>query len=85
MQRRDLEPAAALRVCLPAAASLLPLCDWPEDLAQKVNGGTHLVQGGHEFDGREPDAAGRTRGARRRPRHPRLGRADRRSAACSRR
>ena len=53
VQRRDLEPAAALRVCLPAAASLLPFCDWPEDLAQKVNGGTYLVQGGHEFDGRE--------------------------------
>ena len=32
---------------------LLPFCDWPEDLAQKVNGGTYLVQGGHEFDGRE--------------------------------
>ena len=53
VQRRDLEPAAVLRVCLPAAASLLPFCDWPEDLAQKVNGGTYLVQGGHEFDGRE--------------------------------
>ena len=29
VQRRDLEPAAVLRVCLPAAASLLPFCDWP--------------------------------------------------------
>lgn len=53
VQRRDLEPAAALRICLPAAASLLPFCDWPTDLAAIVNGGTYLVQGGHEFDGRE--------------------------------
>ena len=29
VQRRDLEPAAVLRVCLPAAASLLPFCDCP--------------------------------------------------------
>ena len=32
------------------AAAVLRLA---RDLAQKVNGGTYLVQGGHEFDGRE--------------------------------
>ncbi len=53
VQRRGLARAAALRICLPAAASLLPFCDWPQDLADQVNGGTYLVQGGHEFDGRE--------------------------------
>lgn len=53
VQRRDLCRAAALRICLPAAASLPPFCDWPEDLAAIVDGGVHLVAGGHEFDGRE--------------------------------
>ena len=44
VQRRDLEPAAVLRVCLPAAASLLPFCDWPGPGAEGHNG-TYLVQG----------------------------------------
>lgn len=52
VQRRDLNRVAAIRICLPASASLPPFVDWPEDLAEIVNGGTFLVEGGHEFDGR---------------------------------
>lgn len=52
VERRNLSKAAAIRVSLPASASLLPFCDWPKDLAQIVNGGVHLVHGGHEYDGR---------------------------------
>lgn len=52
VERRNLGRAAAIRVSLPASASLIPFCDWPRDLAAKVNGGTYLVEGGHEFDGR---------------------------------
>lgn len=52
VQRRDLNRAAALRVCLPASATLPPMMDWPEDLAAMANGGTYLVAGGHEYDGR---------------------------------
>ncbi len=52
VQRRDLNRAAALRVCLPASASLPPFVDWPKDLADAVNGGVYLVAGGHEYDGR---------------------------------
>ncbi len=52
VQRRDLNRAAALRVCLPASATLPPMVDWPEDLAALANGGTYLVAGGHEYDGR---------------------------------
>ena len=52
VQRRDLNRTAALRVCLPASATLPPMVDWPEDLAAMVNGGTYLVAGGHEYDGR---------------------------------
>lgn len=53
VERRNLDRVAAIRVSLPASASLLPFCDWPEDLAGKVNHGTYLVHGGHEYDGRE--------------------------------
>ena len=52
VQRRDLMKAAALRIGLPASASLPPYVDWPEDLADYVNGGVYMVEGGHEFDGR---------------------------------
>lgn len=51
-QRRDLNRAAALRICLPSSASLRPMVDWPEDLAAIADGGAYLVEGGHEFDGR---------------------------------
>jgi N-methylhydantoinase A/oxoprolinase/acetone carboxylase beta subunit len=52
VQRRELNRVAALRVCLPASATLPPMVDWPEDLATLANGGTYLVAGGHEYDGR---------------------------------
>lgn len=52
VQRRNLGRAAAIRVSLPASASLLPFCDWPADLSEKVNAGVHMVHGGHEYDGR---------------------------------
>jgi len=52
VERRNLARAAAIRISLPASASLVPFCDWPKDLAAKVNGGIYLVQGGHEYDGR---------------------------------
>lgn len=52
VERRNLGRAAAIRVALPASASLVPFCDWPRDLAAKVNGGVYLVEGGHEYDGR---------------------------------
>ena len=51
-QRRHLNRAAALRICLPSSASLRPMIDWPEDLASKADGGAYLVEGGHEFNGR---------------------------------
>jgi N-methylhydantoinase A/oxoprolinase/acetone carboxylase beta subunit len=53
VQRRSLRRAAALRIGLPASATLPPFCDWPEDLATIVDGGVHMVEGGFEFDGRE--------------------------------
>src|SRR5260370_39282506 len=52
VHRRPLTKAGALRLGLPASASLPPFCDWPEDLAALVRGGVWMVEGGHEYDGR---------------------------------
>jgi N-methylhydantoinase A/oxoprolinase/acetone carboxylase beta subunit len=47
-----LAPTAALRLGLPATASLPPMVDWPERLVQAIAGRSYLAHGGHEFDGR---------------------------------
>src|SRR5688572_21995933 len=52
VQRRWLARVGAIRLALPACASLPPFCDWPEDLATVVNGAVAMVEGGHEYDGR---------------------------------
>jgi N-methylhydantoinase A/oxoprolinase/acetone carboxylase beta subunit len=52
VQRRDLSRVAAVRIGLPASASLPPFCDWPEDLAEIVRGEVFMLEGGHEYDGR---------------------------------
>jgi N-methylhydantoinase A/oxoprolinase/acetone carboxylase beta subunit len=52
IQRRHLTKVAALRIGLPAGASLPPFCDWPADLAALVGGGVWQVEGGHDYDGR---------------------------------
>jgi N-methylhydantoinase A/oxoprolinase/acetone carboxylase beta subunit len=73
VQRRDLTRVAAIRIGLPASASLPPFVDWPEDLAALVRGEVFMVEGGHEYDGRPivpldergvRDAARRLRAAR---------------------
>ncbi len=51
VQRRGLNKIASLRLTLPGSASLLPLVDWPTDLATLVNGGNYGIAGGHEYDG----------------------------------
>jgi N-methylhydantoinase A/oxoprolinase/acetone carboxylase beta subunit len=52
IERRALQQVGALRIGLPASASLPPFVDWPEDLAALVRGQVHMVAGGHEYDGR---------------------------------
>ncbi|MEA2741175.1 MAG: hypothetical protein QOH05_4482 [Acetobacteraceae bacterium] len=52
VQRRHLAPVAAIRVGLPATAGLPPFTDWPDDLALPVAGGSWMVEGGHDYDGR---------------------------------
>jgi N-methylhydantoinase A/oxoprolinase/acetone carboxylase beta subunit len=53
IQRRNLAKIAAIRIGLPASASLPPFCDWPADLAGLVRGQVFMLEGGHEYDGRE--------------------------------
>src|SRR5689334_7541828 len=52
VQRRGLTRVAAVRIGLPASASLPPFVDWPDDLADLVRGEIVMVEGGHEYDGR---------------------------------
>jgi N-methylhydantoinase A/oxoprolinase/acetone carboxylase beta subunit len=52
VQRRDLAPTAAVRLCLPATASLPPMVDWPADLREVLGHNWWLAHGGNEFDGR---------------------------------
>lgn len=52
VQRRDLAKTAAVRLGLPATASLPPMVDWPEDLKVAIGGVGYLAHGGNEFDGR---------------------------------
>lgn len=52
VQRRWLTRVGAIRIGMPASASLPPFCDWPEDLASAVKGDVAMVEGGHEYDGR---------------------------------
>jgi N-methylhydantoinase A/oxoprolinase/acetone carboxylase beta subunit len=52
VQRRDLAPTAAVRLGLPATASLPPMVDWPADLRAAIGNHAWLAHGGHEFDGR---------------------------------
>ncbi|MDA1258747.1 MAG: hydantoinase/oxoprolinase family protein [Chloroflexi bacterium] len=67
VQRRGLTSVAAVRIGLPASASLPPFVDWPDDLAAVVRGRVFMIEGGHEYDGRplvEFDAAAMRAAAR---------------------
>ena len=52
VEARRLAPTAALRLGLPATASLPPMVDWPPRLVAAISGRAYLAHGGHEFDGR---------------------------------
>jgi len=53
IQRKHLSKVAAVRIGLPATGGLPPFCDWPRDLATLVQGGIWMVEGGHDYDGRQ--------------------------------
>jgi len=52
VERAHLQRVGAIRICLPACASLPAMVDWPKDLRDTVNPLSFMVEGGHEYDGR---------------------------------
>jgi N-methylhydantoinase A/oxoprolinase/acetone carboxylase beta subunit len=52
VEGRHLAPTAAVRLGLPATASVPPLADWPDHLRRVIDGRGYLAHGGYEFDGR---------------------------------
>ncbi|MGO4571246.1 hydantoinase/oxoprolinase N-terminal domain-containing protein [Microvirga sp. 2TAF3] len=52
VERARLDRVAAIRIAMPASASLPPLVDWPQDLRAAVDPLNFMVRGGHEYDGR---------------------------------
>ena len=52
VQRRHVQKIGAIRIGMPASASLPPFCDWPQDLAALVSGEIFMLEGGHDYDGR---------------------------------
>lgn len=53
VQARDLAPTAAIRLGLPAGASVPPMTGWPARLTAALGGHRFMCHGGYEFDGRE--------------------------------
>lgn len=51
VEARRLGRVAVVRLCLPAAEAVPPMCDWPARLRDAVAGEIFVCQGGHEFDG----------------------------------
>lgn len=52
-ERNGLNEVGVLRVGAPATQSIRPLLEWPDDLAAAIGNNVAIVDGGHEFDGRE--------------------------------
>src|SRR3546814_18081563 len=53
IQRRDLVPVFAIRAGVPAGRGISPFSSWPDDLKSILCGGSKMVGGGYEYDGRE--------------------------------
>lgn len=52
-ERRGLARVGIIRVAKPATLAIEPLMGWPKDLVERIGGQSFIVQGGHEYDGRE--------------------------------
>ncbi|MEM7275195.1 MAG: hydantoinase/oxoprolinase family protein [Actinomycetota bacterium] len=53
IQRRDLEKVAVLRLAAPSSLGVRPGAAWPIDIRDLVIGTAAIIEGGHEYDGRE--------------------------------
>ena len=52
-ERRGLNEVGVIRLGAPATKSIRPLLEWPDDLARAIGDNIAILDGGHEFDGRE--------------------------------
>jgi len=52
-ERKKLNQVAAIRIGAPATQAVRPLLEWPDDLVDAIGNHTTIIEGGHEFDGRE--------------------------------
>src|SRR2546426_5290358 len=50
LQGSQLDRVAVLRIATPVRSAIPPLVTWPANLRARVEVGTLIVQGGHEFD-----------------------------------
>ena len=53
IQRRGLDRVAVLRLAAPSSLGLRPGAAWPDDIHAEVVGATAIIEGGHEYNGRE--------------------------------
>ncbi|GAQ17736.1 acetophenone carboxylase gamma subunit [Oceanobacillus picturae] len=53
VERKKLNRVAIIRIGAPAGTSIKPLVGVPEDLKEMLDGHTYMVEGGHEFNGKE--------------------------------
>jgi len=53
LERRNLNKVGFIRIGAPATLAILPFVGWPEDLRKAIGGHYAVVEGGHEYDGRE--------------------------------
>ena len=53
VERKRLNQVAIIRIGAPATLAIKPLVGVPDDLREILGKHTHIVRGGHEFDGRE--------------------------------
>ncbi len=53
LERRNLDRVGLIRIGAPATLAIKPFVGWPADLRATIGGRYAIVEGGHEYDGRE--------------------------------
>lgn len=53
VERKKLDSVTTIRLASSATHAIKPFCDWPQDLKKIVDGGSFIVDGGYEYDGKE--------------------------------
>ena len=51
IERKHLHPVGVIRIAAPSTRSIMPTTDWPQDMQAALKVSSHIVTGGHEFDG----------------------------------